>query len=330
MVKTSTTAGKKTRPFRNFSFAKKTGTEMATLQSTDELVCNWKLADALMQTVRDLKMLPRVAIKAIAIADDPDASVRDFAKVVSQDLKLTAGILAFANSPLFPVFAAGSKVTCLETAITRLGFRQVRQMILVSSYSSMVQSLPTLEEATREKLNEHGFLVGCICSELNRLFGLRLQGEEFTAGIIHDVGRILVAATIGESFRQVDPLDFDESSEDFLADEMKLMGTNHARIGAWFLRRNQLPEELINVAMYHHCPNDSAQYTRLVALVAIADDLANYYHRDPNQVTEYEPSGAASTKLLEMLGAGQATKKFEDNWPEVLQRSVETCQQILV
>lgn len=303
---------------------------MATMQSTEELVCNWKLADALMQTVRDLKMLPRVAAKAIAIADDPDAKIGDFARAIGQDLKLTASILAFANSPLFPVFATGSKVICLETAITRLGFRQTRQMILVSSFAGMVNSLPALEEATREKLNEHGFLVGCICSELNRLFGLRLQGEEFTAGIIHDVGRIIVAATIGEDFRHVDSLDFDESTDEFLAAEMALMGTNHSQIGAWFLRRQQLPEELVNVALYHHCPNDSAQYTRLVALVAIADDLANYYHRDPLQSTEYVPSQAASTKLLEMLGTSQATEKFDKNWPEVLQRSVETCKQILV
>ena len=302
---------------------------MATKQSTEELVCNWKLADALMQTVRELKMLPRVATRAIAIADDPDSKISDFAAVVGQDLKLTANILAFANSPLFPVFASGTKVSCLKTAINRLGFRQVRQMILVSSYASMVKSLPSLEAATREKLNEHGFLVGCIASELNRVFGLRLQGEEFTAGILHDVGRVLVAATMGEDFKHVDSLDFEESSDDFLDKETALMGTNHARIGAWFLRRNQLPEELIHVAMHHHCPNDSAQYTRLVALVSIADDLANYYHRDPLQATEYDPSGATSTMLLEMLGAGHTTEKFARQWPEVLERSVETCKQIL-
>lgn len=302
---------------------------MATTQSTEELVCNWKLADALMQTVRELKMMPRVAARAIGIADDPDAKIDEFAGIIGQDLKLTANILAFANSPLFPIFASGTKVSCLKAAITRLGFRQIRQMILVSSYASMVKSLPSLEVATRERLNEHGFLVGCISSELNRVFGLRLQGEEFTAGILHDVGRILVAATMGQDFRHVDSLDFEESSDDFLDNEMALIGTNHARIGAWFLRRNQLPEELIHVAMHHHCPSDSAQYTRLVALVSIADDLANYHHREPLQANEYQPAGATGTKLLEMLGASQATEKFAQKWPEVLERSIETCKQIL-
>jgi HD-like signal output (HDOD) protein len=301
---------------------------MSASKSTEELICNRTLAKSLIQKARDIKMLPEVAVRAIAVADNPDAKIQDLANIVSQDAMLATSILSLSNSPLFPVYACGKSISCLKMAITRLGFRQTKQMILVSSYSSMVSKLSNVETKTRDLLSKHSFLTGCIATELNRLFKLGIQGEEFTAGLVHDIGRMLLAATIPEQFSVVDSLDFDEA-EDLLEKEQSLLGTDHAKIGGWFLRRNQITEELVNVALHHHAPNDSVQYTRLVALISVADDLANHHQRDPGNLGAYDSSNIEGLKLLETLGAIDAAAKYDEHWPEVLDQAIQTSNQIL-
>lgn len=292
------------------------------------LIGNRQFAESLIKKAKDIKMLPAVAIQAIAVADDPESRTEDLANLISQDMKLAVRLLALANSPLFPIYACGKPITCLKTAISRLGFRQTRQMTLVSCYSSMVSELTFAETQTRERLTKHAFLTGCICSDLNRLFKLQLQGEEFTAGLFHDIGRLLLAVAEPKKFHELEALDFG-SPDDLLANETILFGTNHARVGAWFLRRNHLPEMLVNVAQHHHQPQNAVAYTRLVALVALAADLANYHLRDPQQNLPYVNSETTSTLLLEMLGVKGATETFQSNWQVTLDQSIETCNQVL-
>ncbi len=284
------------------------------------------LTELLIKKARDIKMLPATAAKAIAMADDPEASIGQLANVIAEDVKLTTNILSLANSPVFPVYAAGKKVSCLRTAVTRLGLRQIKQMILVSCYSSMVNSLEWQEIRIREVLAQHNYLTAIISSELNKLFEMGMQGEEFTAGLLHDVGRILLAVTIPNEFGLLDRLDFKENQQT-LDHEKQIIGTHHSEIGAWFLSRNQLTDELINVARYHHIPFEASRYNRLIALVATADDLANQYQRDELN-GEYDCSQHDGPRLLEMLGVDDAIATINDHWRELLERSLQTYQQM--
>ena len=271
-------------------------------------------------------MLPATAAKALAMADDPEVSIGQLANVIAEDAKLTTNILSLANSPVFPVYATGKKVSCLRIAVTRLGLRQIKQMILVSCYSSMVNSMPWKEVRIRETLAKHNFLTGIISSELNKLFEMGMQGEEFTAGLVHDIGRILLAVTIPNEFGLLDRLDFNESKE-ILEHEKRVIGTHHSEIGAWFLSRNQLTDELINVARYHHIPFEANRYSRLIALVAAADELANQYQRDELS-GDYDCSDQEGPRLLEMLGVNGAIDTINEHWREILERAVQTYQQM--
>lgn len=288
-----------------------------------------ELTEFVFEQAREMKMLPEVAAKAIAIADDPDSSIQELADMISQDLKLATSILSFANSRLFPVYATGKPIGCLKMAVNRLGYRQIKQMILVSSYSAMVGKLSLTETEARQNFMKHSFLTACICSELNKLFKLGIQGEEFTAGLFHDIGRLLLMTAVPEQFLAIDKMSFNEDG-DLLEQEMAAFGTTHAKLGGWFLRENALPDELINVAIHHHEPSGSARFTRLVALVAVADSLANSCAANIDAPSEYECVAVDSLRLIELLGAADATEILSENWAEVLGRAAETCRQILV
>lgn len=302
---------------------------MSKAPANREIIGTPELTELLVNQAREMKMLPEIAIKAIAVADDPVSDIQDLANIISQDLKLAASVLSLSNSPLFPIYATGSSISCLKMAITRLGFRQIKQMILVSSYSAMVGKLPLKETEARQKFMKHSFLTGCICTELNKLCDLGIQGEEFTAGIFHDIGRLLLLAAVPDQFLAIDKMNFNEEVS-LLDKEIAAFGTTHADVGGWFLRRNQIPDELVNVAIHHHAPAGSARFTRLVALVAVADHMANSCSANMVAPSEYECLAVDGLKLMELLGANNAAQFLVDSWPEVFSRAIQTCEQILI
>ena len=283
-----------------------------------------ELAETLVQQARDLQMLPDVAVQAIAIVDEPEASLKDLVDIIAQDIRLTTDILSLSNSSLF---GFGQPVLNLQKAITRVGLRQTKNMILAASFNSMMKNMDWQEERVRNELAKHSFITGIIASHLNRLFRLGIQGEEFTAGLIHDVGRTLIAVSIPDAFNEFDPLTFDEQ-DNLLDHELNLIGTTHAEIGAWFLQRNHLPNELIDVARFHHNPQDATAFKRLISLISLADDMANFTQRD-GDVEAYDPSELEAVKILEYLGVDDVSAKVKDSAVEIIESANEEVSQLL-
>lgn len=298
------------------------GKNMNTAASEETICPPRQLSEILIKQARHLQMLPDVAVQAIAVAENRDSDIKDLIRIISQDVMLTTNILSLSNSVLF---GAGQPISNIQIAITRLGFRQTKNMILASSFTSMLKNMEWKTAQVRELLCKHSYMTAVICTRLNTLYQLGMQGEEFTAGLIHDVGRSLLAVAIPDEFEKLDSLSFIEN-ESTLEEEIRTIGTTHAEVGAWFLQRNHLPDDLISVARYHHNPQDSSKFLRLVGLVSVADDLANHFQRqDPSP---YNCSKSTSLKLLESLGVGKAQKLLQDSWREVIDSSIEAVGQL--
>lgn len=285
-----------------------------------------QLTDLLISKVRNLKLLPSVAAEAIEVADRPDAKLQEFADLISRDSKLTIRLLKLANSPLYPSYPGNKPLSCVHSAVMRLGFRQTKQMILVASYSDMVARMDWQERRIREVLKEHAFMTATLASRLDRLFETEMRGVAFTAGLLHDIGRQLLAVTIPEEFSDIDPLIGLESG-DVLQREQASIETDHCEVGAWFLRRNQIPEELVSVVEYHHRPDQAFRYTRLVTLVAIADAMANHYQ--VNRLSKSISSDdAPAVTLLESLGVHDAVFRFDEACNSLLVEAVNDYQAV--
>lgn len=244
----------------------------------------------------DLAMLPAVAKEAMDVAQHPDCTADQFASVVEKDVKLATDMLSFANSA---VFAATSPVIHLRQAVVRLGFRKCRNLILGSSAASLMQSLPLQEEWVREVLWQHSYVTATTCSHLNQTFNLGFCGEEFTAGLLHDFGRLLLALAAPDSFPQADPLDFVEGP-DLLERESDILGTDHCCFGAWFATENGLPEQLVYAIRYHHDPEIEQPHQKLACLVAAADHIASYLQHG-SRASDYDPEDNKGAQVLSEL-----------------------------
>lgn len=240
-----------------------------------------------------LRMLPEAANKALKVGRDPLCTIEDFTNVVGRDLKLAADILKIANSVLY---SPRSPIINLHRAVVRLGFQECQNLILTASIASMVNKVSMQQEWIRTVLWWHSLNTGLLATYLNRSFQIGFQGEEFTAGIIHDVGRTLLAVVYPEQFDEFDPLSFDEST-DQLDLEQDVIGTDHCQIGAWFATQNQIPSPIPEVILHHHDPSLAESGQKMAALISVADHMANYVQRT-GDAEGYDPTQNSAVPIL--------------------------------
>ena len=273
-----------------------------------------------------LPTLPEAATRAMTIAKDPNSSMAQLAAVIERDPALAAGILKLANSPLYR--RSSWAVDSLKNAVVRLGERECQNVVLAVGVRSLFRRLPRARQLRYEGLWHHSFLTACLCRRLNQALDLGHDGEEFTAGLSHDIGRVLFGLGAPELFDKADPMDFVEGP-DQLPREQALLGTDHGFFGAWFANLNNLPASLVSAVQFHHAPEEAQEHASLVALVATADHIANYYQRD-HQIEGYDAESNVGWHVLEShLGSGARARPFSEVAAAVLAEATKEAEDVV-
>ena len=248
---------------------------------------------ALQKRADQISMLPEVAMEALSLAKSPDCTIVEFVNVVQRDGKLATDILSLANSAIFSI---GAPASGLYQAVVRLGFKRCRNLILTTSAASLMKKLPLDQEWIRELLWRHAVTTAAFASRLNQMYRLGFEGEEFTAGLLHDFGKLLFAVAALAEFQEVDSMEFE--NEAFVMDrEQETFGINHAQFGAWFAAHNELPEQLRTSIALHHSPEAEQPYQKLTALTSAADQLANDVQRF-GEALDHKPEGNTGLRVL--------------------------------
>lgn len=303
---------------------------MATIQEVfDPLVAGEvRFPESVRERLRlkagNLKMLPAIAMQALDIAKDPDCGIDEFSAVVERDVSLASDILRMANSLMF---GGARPVMNLYQAVVRLGFRQCKSLIIAASFSSMMKRMTLQEEWVRESLWRHCFSTALIGLHLNRSLNIGFQGEEFVGGLIHDIGRMLFATCYPDEYTEIDPMTFEEGPETLL-NEQNLTNTNHCELGVWFARKNSLPDPLVDVVRFHHCPERAVDNRRFVALVAVSDHMANHLQRFEEAVG-YTPTSNRAVELLEDSGVPHAVHRFTEIAATVMETAHRDATEML-
>lgn len=245
-------------------------------EEIDQETANYLIdPDELKQRIADsgdLIMLPTVAVEAMELANDPDCSIPAFVEVIETDTSLVTDILSLSNSS---VYGAKSQINSVKHAVVCIGTSQCQNLIVSSCVKALNRNLPASVEWSRDVLWQHNLQTATIARFVNKSLGLGFEGEEFSGAMIHDVGRIIIAAAAPDVFDAVDRLSFCENSN-ILDNERKLIGTDHCEVGAEFAASSGLPQPLADVIRFHHHPADATSNVLLVHLIAAADHMANY------------------------------------------------------
>ena len=222
------------------------------------------------QEISELPTLPTVVTEMISMVNDPKTTAADLARVISTDQALTAKILRLVNSAFY---GFQRKIGTVNLAIVILGFDAVKNLSL--SLSIVKQLFDDVENTVFDlrKFWEHSVACAMAGRLLSERLKYRTNGEAFAAGVLHDVGKLVLSQHFREELEQALDLAWREDMSMHEA-ESAVIGVTHADIGGELANMWNLPPQLVHAITFHHYPAEAPEYQQLAGVVHLADILA--------------------------------------------------------
>jgi len=194
------------------------------------------------------------------------------AEIIRRDPSLTSRLLRLVNS----VYYGMSKpVKNIEEAVFYLGVRQIRQLAMVTPIIEDFQKLAEGRQFPWRQFWRHCIATALMTREITDLLQTQDDEIDYVAGLIHDVGKIVMASAFQDHFHEIHRR-LAETEGDLLETEREILGVDHAELGAMYLRKQRLPEVFVEIVQYHHTPQSARVQTNVTAAVNIADMLVRH------------------------------------------------------
>ena len=219
---------------------------------------------------KNLPTIPIVLAKILQLVDAENSSGRDLIAVIEHDQALTGKMLRLANSAFF---GQSRKVATIPRAVVLLGFSTVRNLALgVKVWDALGSGIA---KTRLEELWAHAVAVAAAGRSLATRIGGGDPDEAFTAGLLHDVGRLVLAMRFRDDYWKA--VGGAHEGDDLETRERELVGVDHAEVGAWILEAWSLPPGIIEAVRAHHgdttqpgVPGVLALTDRLIGLTDLA------------------------------------------------------------
>src|SRR5262249_7629293 len=176
-----------------------------------------------------------------AVAEDPSSTASDLLRVIMSDPPLAAKVLKVANSVHFH---RGFAVTDLQTAIVRLGFSNIRNLLMGVSVMRTFNTYFVGAPYTREDFWVHSIAVGVVASRLSGESAQLCASSSFVMGLLHDLGQLVLDRAARDKFTRAIRLAQENQMPLFEA-ERQILGCDHAAVAGELLASWKFPHELV-------------------------------------------------------------------------------------
>jgi putative nucleotidyltransferase with HDIG domain len=261
------------------------------------------LKDQITAKISSFPTLPAMVSKLLHVINEPDAGAADVAKIIQYDPALTANVLKAANSAFL---GFRSPVNSISEASFRLGTKWIYQIAVSSLIFSNMKKPVVGYDLGEEKLWKHSLSVALMSEALCTLLRIRDAGIIYTAALLHDMGKIVLGEHLVDHISEIQSI-VDEQEIPFEKAEDKIMGIDHAELGALIAERWRFPDTIIDCIRWHHNPDDAPQISNALDIVHISDSMSLMegfgYGRDELQYRLSEQAVArvnATSAILEL------------------------------
>ncbi|HTF99175.1 MAG TPA: HDOD domain-containing protein [Nitrospirota bacterium] len=213
----------------------------------------------------DLSTTPTLLSKILALAGDDTKSIDDFSDLISCDQALAQRVLKVANSAFF---AHSGQITNINQALLFLGLDRIKSIAVGMSVMNIFPAGGTFKI---ENLWMHGYEVAMLSALLSECVAVTQPQDSFLAGLLHDIGRIILYNLDHDLFQAI------ETTDSMLEQEKDLYACTHAQAGAWFAEEVGMPGSIVNAIKYHHSPSLAPDDMNLVSLVSLAEGLTRMF-----------------------------------------------------
>lgn len=225
----------------------------------------------LVSKASDLVSLPEVSLRVNELANDPDSTADEMGKVISQDPALVARMLKIANSAYYGL---STEVETITRAIAVLGTNKIRDLVLSTAASDAFDGIPN-DLITMQDFWHHSLYCGLLAQILAKK-SKKIHAESiFIAGLLHDIGQLLMFNQLPEKSHEAILLLMEGSEElETFEAERHVFGFDHMQVGAALIKSWKLSPVLEECVEFHHEPQNAKEFPAEVALINIANAVA--------------------------------------------------------
>ncbi len=221
----------------------------------------------LIKEIKKLKPIPSIVNQIIDIVDKPDSSMKDIAKIIKYDPAVTANLLKVCNSAYFGLREPAESV---KDAVSLLGIDQIVELVLMKSGASIMTG----------KHKGYGFVEGAMwkysvsSALIAKQIATRLSRNNintiFTASLLKDIGKTVLDKFVADSFEKINALVLNQNMS-FIEAEKKVIGVDHAEIGAMIAKIWKFSPNMVNIIRSHHIKESAMCENHDIAIVYFAD-----------------------------------------------------------
>jgi HD-like signal output (HDOD) protein/CheY-like chemotaxis protein len=279
------------------------------LLALDQFFTNQSLRRVVAR-IQQLPSPPTVYFRLMKELARLDATTESVGAIIAQDASLTAKLLQLVNSAFFGL---GRQVASVPEAVQILGFNLVKSLSLSFSLFASLNPV-SVDELNADRLYLHSLATGLLAQTIaaGEAADPAMIAGAFTAGILHDMGKLVLASAMPELYAQAVRLAADELIPQWQA-EADVFGVSHAEVGAYLLGLWGLPVPIVEAVAWHHQPlRSEPPVFGVLTAVHIADFLQSRHvpaSRRP-LVVELDELYIQTLKLTDRI----------DDWTEVAGR----------
>lgn len=233
-----------------------------------------------VEKLENLPTLPGVVTKLSTMVESPNVSTAQVGEMIQADQVLSAKVLRLINSAFF---GFPGKIATVTHALVLLGFNAVKGLVLTASVFDIMAN-------EMLQLWQHSLGVSVASGVIARRIGLKDAEEIIVAGLLHDIGKVVLNVEGPELFQQVSQRTA-ESNLLFIDAEQEILGFDHTRVGDWLCDKWNLPANLRDPITLHHKPERAKNAAEATAVVHMADILV--------RALEFGNGGDKSIPLLD-------------------------------
>lgn len=227
--------------------------------------------DDYLNKVKSLPPAPKILPELLSLLRKDDIDADRVVKLIAFDPGITAAVLRLCNSAYF---SGASPASDLQEAVTRLGFRQVYQLVAAVSGSKMLGPSQKGYGIDAGELWEHS-VVSAVAAQLIAKSCDDDESLAFTATLLHDIGKIVLAEALEHIYADLVENSKNEQTP-LIETEKRLLGVQHAEIGGRLLARWNFPENIASAVTFHHQPSSATNHERLTAQVYLGNMVAYF------------------------------------------------------
>lgn len=266
--------------------------------------------DNFIQKIEEIPTIPIVSQRVMEMSGDDEAPFKDFVAIIEKDQALASKILRVANSAFY---GFSTKVSSLKHAFVILGINEVKSIVLGCSLYNYFSHSEN-DAFDRTQFWKHAITCSQVAKLLGTHFSTGNRDSLFLAGLIHDIGKLILDQYFHEEFVQIlKYVSFNKAT--FSNAEKKILGTTHNQIAAQLLEQWSFPEDVITQILYHHGPwhdKKNGSNSTILYLANVLTKLAGYpCYPEEKQIDLHEFANSPEVDFITTNGFDLDYKKIQ-------------------